>query len=117
MTFRIEFGRSRSDAYAWAVRLAKRLPTYQERTEHGVLVHSIEFDDIETFVPLQRAVGGWKTVAYFIDGHPAGADQLWSIYYEKHPYNFELPRQTKTERDVKRAVSPADLLRRLNDEI
>lgn len=85
MRYLIEFGRSRSDTYPWAVRQCKKLPGYRETIENGVVVHAVEFDDIETFVPIQRLIGGWRNTAYFRDGKSIPVDFLWEEYLHKYP--------------------------------
>lgn len=106
MKYLIEFSRSKSDSYRWAVRQCKKLPGYRETLEDGMIIHAVEFDDIETFVPIQRLVGGWRNTAYFRDGKPIPVDFLWEEYLHKYPPHgsLDMMRSAAAE-DAKRPAS------------
>jgi hypothetical protein len=85
MKIRIEFGPSKSSSYHWAVRLCKKLPGYKETIEEGMTIHTVEFEDIETFEQIQRCIGGRKNTAYYLNDRPVAVDILWGFYDKKHP--------------------------------
>lgn len=83
MKIRVEFTRSKSSSYSMAVRFCKRLPTYEEIDDAGVLVHAVEFasQDRGTWAALMSLMGNWKGAAYYLDGKPTTALEIWNMPY------------------------------------
>lgn len=84
MNFRLELGKSSSGSYAWALRMCRRWPTYNEVIEEGMAIHSITFteNDFRKVQPILSTVYGWKQATIYKDGLPvpsyAFMEFLWN---------------------------------------
>jgi hypothetical protein len=69
--YRVEVGASRSHAWPWFVRLAKRFGTYKVSSEDGLEIHSIETRSHGDLCAIYEIIRSWKGWAFYVDGRPA----------------------------------------------
>lgn len=84
MRLKIEFTASRSHAFPHVLRLCKKIATYQERTEDGAALHSVEFEepDFQSAYAIIERVRGWHTATYYIDGVLTPTARAGQVVYD-----------------------------------
>ncbi|USK71155.1 AAA family ATPase [Peribacillus asahii] len=79
---KIYFGKSTSQNYSLALKRAKRDSThYEEEVVGKSITHKVEYDieKLPKAFKLWETVKGWKTTELFIDGEPAGWQELSTL--------------------------------------
>lgn len=64
MRFKVEFGKSASAVFQYALELAQKSSTFEQRGH----IYSASYDNLLDFTALTRYVHGWKTTRMTIDG-------------------------------------------------
>lgn len=85
MKIRLEFTDRRGSNFPWALRLCKKMPTFQEGVEDGMKVYSVEFDGVtewRTIEALASYFGHWKRAAWYIDGQLIRLDAILLHVYQ-----------------------------------
>lgn len=81
--YRLEVGRSRSHAWPWFVRAAKRMPAYEVLHEDDLELHCIESQSLANILAIYEIIRSWKGWAFYIDGRPAKRRTLWDLDFEQ----------------------------------
>jgi hypothetical protein len=84
--YRVEVGASRSHAWLWFVRLAKRFKSYRVTVEDGLEIHAVETRSVGDLSALYEIIRSWKGWAFYIDGRPAPRADLVRMAFQ---YNLE----------------------------
>lgn len=74
--YRIEVGRSKSPAWPWFLRFAKRFPTYKVLNEDGLELHVIETDNMGDLSAIYEMIRSWRGWAFYMDGRPVSRGDL-----------------------------------------
>jgi hypothetical protein len=79
MNFHLEFAKSRSDAFEWALQLCRKWPNFKESEVDGMKLYSIDFTDreLKAMQPILSTVCGWKKASIFIDGELRSMYPAW----------------------------------------
>jgi hypothetical protein len=69
--YRVEVGASRSHAWPWFVRLAKRFRSYKVFQDDGIEIHSIETRSHGDLCAVYEIIRSWKGWAFYVNDRPA----------------------------------------------
>ncbi len=84
MILRFEFPPNKSQNFARALGICRRLKSFKERTEDGMVLYSVEFteDDIFSAEAIRDLIYGWKGAAYYVDGMLVSRSRIWRVIFE-----------------------------------
>jgi hypothetical protein len=85
VNIKIEFLESKSPKFANILRLCKKVNSYQETTEEGLKVYSVEFGDPEfqSFLAIYEIVRNWKHTNFYVDGDLTPQAKINDIIYDR----------------------------------
>jgi hypothetical protein len=80
MLFRIEFGKSSSTVFSYALDIAKKASTFQVMGDTLHERYSVTYDQLSSFVELASQVRGWKTTRLMIEERLLSFSEYMGLY-------------------------------------
>jgi hypothetical protein len=87
MIFTVEFGKSSSSVFSFALTIAKKAPTFQIVGNSLQERYSATYDRLSDFMELAQQVRGWKSAQLMIDGRRISLMEYLNLYQVNGCYN------------------------------
>jgi hypothetical protein len=82
MKIRFEVGLTKSSAWPFFLRLAKKQKGYKVEYDEGLEVHIIETEDPEAALAINSKTWAWKNVDYYLDGRLVSKTRMSRILWD-----------------------------------
>lgn len=112
MKIRLEVGKSKTSAWEWFLRQAKRHASHRIEADGKLEIHVLEFSDPSELGPYFDVVKSWKMVSIYRDGKLLTRADAYGIVWKNRMKDGALEALTKTLRDTNREI----LEKRLRDQ-
>ncbi|MCJ7653817.1 MAG: hypothetical protein MUO97_00695 [Dehalococcoidia bacterium] len=87
MIFTVEFGKSSSSVFSFALTIAKKAPKFQIVGNSTQERYSATYDRLSDFMELAQQVRGWKSARLMIDGRQISLLEYLNLYQVNECYN------------------------------